>query len=156
MKEIKRFTEGDQIPSNAVYIKSHYYVEADKLVGWYEVPVKQEGSKAATVNTHAKEIDEVINYLNQATGKRYSLKTEKTRKLIFKWIKAGYKVEQFKKAIDNKCSDWLGDPKWEVYLRPETLFGSKFEGYFNGHSANDENPFDELDNIMGGINVQND
>lgn len=33
--------------------------------------------------------------------------------------------------IDKKCSEWLGNSKMEQYLRPETLFGTKFEGYLN-------------------------
>ena len=34
-------------------------------------------------------------------------------------------------VIDKKAADWLGDPKVEQYLRPSTLFGSKFEQYLN-------------------------
>jgi hypothetical protein len=34
-------------------------------------------------------------------------------------------------VIDKKCQEWLGDPKMQQYLRPETLFGTKFEGYLN-------------------------
>ena len=34
-------------------------------------------------------------------------------------------------VIDKKAADWLGDPKVEQYLRPSTLFGTKFEQYLN-------------------------
>ena len=34
-------------------------------------------------------------------------------------------------VIDKKCAEWLHDPKMRAYLRPETLFGAKFEGYLN-------------------------
>ena len=43
----------------------------------------------------------------------------------------GYTVEDFVAVIDKKCAEWLHDPKMRAYLRPETLFGSKFEGYLN-------------------------
>ena len=33
--------------------------------------------------------------------------------------------------IDVKASQWLNDSKMSNFLRPETLFGSKFEGYLN-------------------------
>ena len=40
-------------------------------------------------------------------------------------------MEEFKKVIDNKVAAWKGDPKMEQYLRPETLFSTKFETYLN-------------------------
>lgn len=33
--------------------------------------------------------------------------------------------------IDWKTSEWLGNDKMDRYLRPETLFGTKFESYLN-------------------------
>ena len=42
----------------------------------------------------------------------------------------GFTVDDFKKVIDKKCAEWMGTD-WEKYLRPETLFGTKFEGYLN-------------------------
>ena len=33
--------------------------------------------------------------------------------------------------LDIKSSQWLNDSKMEKFLRPETLFGTKFEGYLN-------------------------
>ena len=35
--------------------------------------------------------------------------------------------------IDKKCSEWLGTDM-EQYLRPQTLFGTKFESYLNAPS----------------------
>ena len=39
-------------------------------------------------------------------------------------------MEDFQRVIDNKCADWKGT-EWEKYLRPATLFGTKFESYLN-------------------------
>ena len=43
-------------------------------------------------------------------------------------IKEGYKYEDFTKVIDTKYAAWI-DSNYSCYLRPETLFGSKFESY---------------------------
>jgi hypothetical protein len=43
----------------------------------------------------------------------------------------GFTIDDFKTVIDKKCAEWLGDSKMEPYLRPETLFGTKFESYLN-------------------------
>ena len=77
------------------------------------------------------EINEIVEYLNEKTGKHYSPKAEATRKHIRRRMEEGYTVEDFKRAIDNKSQQWLGTDK-EMYLRPTTLFNSeKFEGYAN-------------------------
>ena len=81
--------------------------------------------------------EEILNYLNEKT-KRNFRNIETNRKHIrarFNESKSSpYTVEDFKKVIDNKCAEWLGDEKMQKYLRPETLFGRKFESYLNNDS----------------------
>lgn len=48
--------------------------------------------------------------------------------------------------IDNKVAEWKGTDM-EKFLRPETLFGNKFEGYLNQQVSNkksDDNPYANL------------
>ncbi|EOU1841404.1 hypothetical protein IZT14_001680 [Clostridium perfringens] len=73
---------------------------------------------------------QVIDYLNSKTGKSYKSTTRKTQSLIKARIDEGFNEEEFFKVIDNKVSEWKGT-EYEKYLRPETLFGNKFEGYLN-------------------------
>lgn len=73
----------------------------------------------------------VIRYLNEKTGKSFKASSKKTKSLIHARLKEGFMVEDFKTVIDKKCADWLADSKMNEYLRPETLFGTKFEGYLN-------------------------
>lgn len=72
----------------------------------------------------------VIDYLNQKAGTAYRSGSKATQSHINARLKEGFTVEDFKKVIDNKCADWKGT-EWEKFLRPETLFGSKFENYLN-------------------------
>lgn len=85
---------------------------------------------------------EIVNYLNDAAGKQYKSSSKKTRDLIKARINEGFTVDDFKKVIEIKVSQWLNDPKMEIYLRPETLFSNKFEGYLNqkGGSVNERAP----------------
>lgn len=73
----------------------------------------------------------IIDYLNDATGKHFRHNTDKTKKLIKARIREGFTVDDFKKVIDIKTKKWGKDKKMQIYLRPETLFGSKFEAYLN-------------------------
>lgn len=76
-------------------------------------------------------IVEIVNYLNSTCKKSYRTSTKKTQTLIKARLAEGYTVEQFKKVIDIKKSHWFKDPNMDEYLRPETLFGTKFESYLN-------------------------
>lgn len=71
-----------------------------------------------------------INYLNEKTGKNFSHNSYKSNKVIKARLNEGYQVEDFKKVIDIKVAEWKGG-HFEKYLRPETLFGPKFESYLN-------------------------
>ena len=73
----------------------------------------------------------IISYLNEKTGKSFRPSSKKTRSCIHARLEEGFKLDDFKTVIDNKCADWLGDKKMDEYLRPETLFGTKFESYLN-------------------------
>lgn len=73
----------------------------------------------------------IISYLNEKTGKSFRSSSKKTRSCIHARLEEGFKLDDFKTVIDNKCADWLGDRKMDEYLRPETLFGTKFESYLN-------------------------
>lgn len=77
-----------------------------------------------------KEFAQVVEYLNQKTGKKFRL-TEATKKLINARLKEKFLIDDFYRVIDNQCSKWLKDEKMIDYLRPQTLFGTKFESYLN-------------------------
>lgn len=74
---------------------------------------------------------EIVEYLNYRAGTHYKDTTPKTRELIQARINEGYTLEDFKQVIDTMTREWLGNDKMQRYLRPETLFSNKFEGYLN-------------------------
>ncbi|MDD5414635.1 MAG: conserved phage C-terminal domain-containing protein, partial [Smithellaceae bacterium] len=77
---------------------------------------------------------EIVEYLNLKTGKNFNHQSKQTRaKIKALWGSDGRKrtLQDFQRVIDNKCRSWLTDPKMTIYLRPETLFGNKFESYLN-------------------------
>lgn len=75
----------------------------------------------------------IIDYLNEKCGTSFRPQTKKTQQLIKARMNEGYSVDDFKSVIDRKASDWKNDPKMSQYLRPETLFGNKFESYLVSH-----------------------
>ena len=75
-------------------------------------------------------IKQVIDYLNERLGSNYKSNTPKTRDKIKARINEGFTLEDFKRVIDIKFIEWKGT-EFEKCLRPETLFGTKFESYLN-------------------------
>lgn len=95
-----------------------------------------------------KSIHDIVGYLNLVCGTNYKDKTANTRKHISARLNEGYTFDDFALVIDKKASEWKGTTM-EQYLRPDTLFGTKFESYLNQRinkpkSNNERDLFAEL------------
>ncbi len=73
---------------------------------------------------------EIVDYLNQKLGTQYRATSKKTRKLIKARFDDDFTLDDFKTVIDKKVYQWQGT-QFSDFLRPDTLFSSKFEGYLN-------------------------
>ncbi|WP_161564247.1 conserved phage C-terminal domain-containing protein [Listeria sp. SHR_NRA_18] len=76
-------------------------------------------------------VSAIVAYLNEKANKNYKTSTKVTRTKIKSRLGEGFTIDDFKKVIDIKTVEWLNDPKMQNFLRPETLFGNKFESYLN-------------------------
>ena len=130
-----KITIKQQLFNNNVTNKSEQLqqVEGDK---------QQQSNNNVTTLSKKKEKDNniyslVIDYLNKKASTNYRASTKNTQSFINARVKEGYAVEDFKKVIDSKSREWLGTD-FEKYLRPATLFGTKFENYLN--EANKKTP----------------
>lgn len=72
----------------------------------------------------------IVEHLNQKAGTKFKPTTAKTKTAIHARLSEGFSFDDFITVIDKKCAEWIGT-EYEKYLRPETLFGTKFEGYLN-------------------------
>lgn len=78
----------------------------------------------------------IVEHLNQRAGTNYRWNSDKAKRHIKARLNEGYTLDDFKAVIDVKVSQWIGNKDMQKYLRPETLFGSKFEGYLNESMLN--------------------
>ena len=91
----------------------------------------------------------VVDELNAICGTNYRATTGKTKRLIDARLNEGFTEDDFHIVIAKKASTWKGT-EMEKYLRPETLFGTKFEGYLN-EKISSKNPFLDMLNERQGI-----
>lgn len=89
---------------------------------------KEEGLK----ENKTKEISErAIAYLNRKIGSAFKPANRKTLDLVQARLNDGFVAEDFKTVIDKKVLSWKDDSDMSKFLRPITLFGTKFESYLN-------------------------
>ena len=92
---------------------------------------KENNNNNENKNENKKEIyNRICTYLNEKAGTAYRPTSGATQRLINARLSEGFTVEDFFKVIDTKCAEWAGS-EMAKYLRPETLFGTKFENYLN-------------------------
>lgn len=133
---------------NGVKSCEYYTTELNTLLNKVEYPIKQSltgGIKQSLTNNIELDklldnIKEIVGYLNAKLGTRYLPTNEKTQRLITARFNENkkYTVADFKEVIDKKVKEWKGT-EMEKYLRPETLFGTKFESYLNQKEATGRN-----------------
>ena len=95
------------------------------------IPITNSISNTNTIIKEEIPYQEITEYLNNRTGSNYKHTTKKTKDLIKARFNEGFTLDNFKTVIDKKCVEWINDEKMNKFLRPETLFGTKFEGYLN-------------------------
>ena len=74
--------------------------------------------------------DSIIASANQILGKKFRA-TDKHKSIIRARWNEGFREDDFAKVCSTMLVVWGSDPKMQAYLRPETLFGTKMDGYLN-------------------------
>lgn len=88
------------------------------------------GKDKGVIGEEEKPFKAIVEHLNKRTGSNYKHTTESTRQKINARLNEGYNLDDFIVVIDKKCVEWM-NTDMQKYLRPETLFGTKFESYLN-------------------------
>ena len=127
---------------------SQYRANIEKLVEWKLIKARGTNRGTAVKLNHCKiynpylkarrpatkkQIDDIkiiIEYLNEKGGYGYKVDSAHVMKHVVARLNEGFTIDDFKMVVDIKVKEWKGT-KWEKFLRPETLFGTKFEGYLN-------------------------
>lgn len=111
----------------------------------YSPPLSGESKAEAETQTKTQRktqiteiADRVVDYLNLKAGTAYRHGIAKTVSLVSARLKDGFTENDFTLVINKKCEDWNGTD-YARYLRPETLFGTKFESYLNQVSQKSRN-----------------
>ena len=94
---------------------------------------------------------DIIDYLNFKASTNYKHTSADTKKHIKARYNDGFKFEDFKTVIDKKVTEWKGTDMAK-YIRPSTLFGTKFESYLN--QSSDKTPKTKGNNTFNNYEQQ--
>jgi uncharacterized phage protein (TIGR02220 family) len=143
--------DGESVPlSLLAKIGSVSKTQAFRIIQWgkelqgdnspeiHQKPKKKVASKSVSVSKDkendkeviSQKVEEIITYLNKVAGKKFSPTDENNAKPIRKRLVEKYSFQDFKQVIDVKTPKWKGTDM-DDYLRPQTLFGGKFNAYLN-------------------------
>ena len=111
-------------------IEKEIYKDISKDISCPEKPNSPLLKTKKAQNLKAK-VKTIINYLNAKLNTRYKAENKKTLELVNARLKEGFTIDDFKNVIDKKTIEWVNDPSMYKYLRPVTLFSTKFESYLN-------------------------
>ena len=119
-----------EIPKNVCINLKNVYINSKNVCRNPQRKVKESKGDINIVELDSTPYQPIIDYLNEKAATHYRAGSDKTKRLIKARYNEGFSLDDFKQVIDKKCKEWLGTDM-EKYLRPETLFGTKFEGYLN-------------------------
>ena len=97
-----------------------------------ETKLEARDKKAKHKEQFSKQIDQVLDYLNEKAQKRFNTKSQANRKYVSARLKEGYTVEDCMLVVDEQVKCWRHDLNMEKYLRPMTLFRpANFDSYLS-------------------------
>jgi uncharacterized phage protein (TIGR02220 family) len=101
-----------------------------------KVSPEKSGNATPTLSERiAKANEMVVPFLNKVAGTSYKANSKATQRLIAARVREGYGWHDFKMVIVGRWEAWKDDKKMSEYIRPSTLFGTKFEEYLSAAKA---------------------
>ena len=122
--------------TNALKEEIKYLKKEIKMLKENNISANKETNKESLEVTNQINYEKIVGRLNQLTGASYWADSKNTITLINARVKDGFTEDDFITVIDKMCYLWNREPKkgekdMRLYLRPSTLFGTKFEQYLN-------------------------
>lgn len=107
-----------------------YVISEVNAINLVERIFKHFESKQKALTVQSTDVKEIVEHLNHVCKTNYKYTSAKTKTLIKTRLKEGFTLDDFKKVHITKFAEW-NNSDMQKYLRPETLYGTKFESYLN-------------------------
>jgi uncharacterized phage protein (TIGR02220 family) len=122
----KNFSKND----NEHHMDHHTNIHMDAHMGSRKADHTEVRMENENRNENINDIKDIIDYLNTKLNTKYRYTTKSIQSHIRARLNEGFTVDDFKTVIDKKERAWMGT-EFQKLLRPDTLFGTKFQSYLN-------------------------
>ena len=95
---------------------------------------EENDKKKDIVGLRAATAREAIDILNEAAGTGFKY-TKTNIGHVTARLAEGFTLDDIRAVVASKVSSWGGDPNMREYLRPQTVFGTKFDAYLQASSS---------------------
>lgn len=137
LKESNKEIKNEQFQQFSDFKESNKEIKRESKESCKEIKGKIKGNPINDKDKDKEIYRLVIEKLNELAGTNFRINTKKTIDLIKARLNDKFELEDFYKVIEIKVKNWKGT-QFEKFLRPETLFGNKFEGYLNENNEADK------------------
>lgn len=139
-RERQKVLELSQCDAGVTHLLQERYGEIEK-----ELEIEKEKESIQSDET----VKNVVSYLNKKAGTAYKASSKNTQKLVRARTNEGFTEADFYTVIDNKVEEWGKPPKagakdMRPYIRPDTLFGPKFEAYLNQRRVSNDGEHERI------------
>jgi len=121
-KKANAFSEKKSKANKAVNVNGNVNVNSNVNVN----DIKKKASPSDEIIIILEDLNKRIK-----SEKGFSPLVQYNQNLIKARMSEGYTVEDFILVNKKKCEQWMNDSEMAQYLRPQTLYSNKFEGYLN-------------------------
>ena len=95
---------------------------------------EENDKKKDIVGLRAATAREAIDILNEAAGTGFK-HTKTNIGHVTARLAEGFTLDDIRAVVASKVSSWGSDPNMREYLRPQTVFGTKFDAYLQASSS---------------------
>ena len=89
----------------------------------------EKGGVGEKTNSEKRSIaSRMISELNLISGRKHDVENKKSISRVERWLKSGVSEQEMIEVMELKWHQWR-QTDFEMYMRPETLFGEKFSTY---------------------------
>ena len=89
----------------------------------------EKGGVGEKTNSEKRSIaSRMIGELNLISGRKHDVENKKSISRVERWLKSGVSEQEMIEVMELKWHQWR-QTDFEMYMRPETLFGEKFSTY---------------------------
>ena len=117
--------------------------ESESEISTCEIPKLESLPNLSAPTDRALFVGKALEVFTEVTGRPCLIPSGEVAFMLTKIFDAGYTVDDVRLVCESKFAEWGHDTKCQKWLRPQTLFSDRFEGYLAAAKADPAREVDD-------------